>query len=140
MRVNISIPDASVWGMHIETSIDSRTKPHPQSALVIYGARLFSLEHANPPKNAERKRDTYPIGSTSANGSGREMAMAVPSRSIARAIPTVMASPMSEELKSLSIVVWLFVEVDFVRMCFVFLFFIFPPRVFVKYIPIWVKI
>lgn len=63
---------------------------------------MFNFEAANPPKNAEMNNETYPIGSMSERGSGRERAMAVEIRSRAILIPIVIARAKREEFISLS--------------------------------------
>jgi hypothetical protein len=98
IRVNMSISDARVCGMAKEIIIEMITKMQPQRVLDKYAARLLSLEHTNPPKNADTNRETYPIGEISDSGSGKDMAIAVATRSNNKLIPMVINTPKSAEL------------------------------------------
>ena len=100
---HIFIPDESVWGIANEINIEKTTKVLPQTILVRYGERLFIFEQAKPPKNDATKIEVYPIGSIRANGSGKEIAIAVPNNKSARLIPIVIDNPIIVELMSLSI-------------------------------------
>ena len=72
------------------------------SALVRYGERLSSLEHINPPKNAEINFTTYPMGEINAVGSSVIRAAAVLAKSRARLTPAVMRILKKELLRAVS--------------------------------------
>ena len=51
-------PDEKEWGSAAEKSIDKSTNNVPQRRLEGYAEPRLSFGQANPPKNAEMKRET----------------------------------------------------------------------------------
>ena len=83
-------------------SIESIKNPNPQMMLVRYGEGLFNFEQINPPKNAQTKGKTCPIGAIKAVGSSVRNAAAVLASISENPMPTVISMPRKDDFKVLS--------------------------------------